>query len=79
MAFDKLVRFERNGKISYGNLVGITDDGFQVTKLEGGISEGFRSLGDEVIHVEKVSALDFYMFLVPEAQTQANLTIHTCA
>ena len=54
MAFDKLVRFEHNGEVSYGNLVGNADGGFQVTKLEGGISEGFRTAGDTVFHTEKV-------------------------
>lgn len=57
MVFDKLVRFEHNGEVSYGNLVGSSDSGFQVTRLEGGIREGFRSAGDEIIHVEKVRIL----------------------
>lgn len=57
MSFDKLVRFEHNGEVSYGNLVGSSDGGFQVTKLEGGIREGFRSAGDEIIHVDKVRIL----------------------
>lgn len=54
MAFEKLVRFEHDGKVSYGDLIASNDDGFRVRKLDGDISKGFQSTGDAVIRVDKV-------------------------
>jgi hypothetical protein len=78
MAFDKLVRFEHNGEVSYGNLVGSADGKFQVTKLEGGISEGFRPAGDPIFLVEKVLISNFYVLFSLEYPNR-NLTLHMCA
>jgi hypothetical protein len=55
MGFDKLVRFKIEDKIYFGDLVGTSNDGFQVKKLKGGLEEGFESAGDEIIHVSRVS------------------------
>jgi len=54
MTFDKLVRFEHEGRATYGNLVEIASDGFKVTKLKGSLEEGFSADGDEVIIVSKL-------------------------
>jgi hypothetical protein len=55
MGFDKLVRFKIGDEISFGDLVGTSNEGFKVKRLKGGLEEGFESAGDEVIHVLKVS------------------------
>jgi hypothetical protein len=78
MTFDKLVRFEHNGEVSYGNLIGSADGGFQVTQLEGGISEGFRTAGGQIFHIEKVHIPNSYLFLHFRYPDQ-KFTLHMCA
>jgi hypothetical protein len=53
MPFDKLVRFELDGRATYGNLVETAGDEFRVTKLTGSLEEGFSPDGDKVITILK--------------------------
>jgi hypothetical protein len=55
MPFDKLVRFELDGRACYGNMIDTSGSEFKVTKLIGGLEEGFSADGGEVIIVSKVS------------------------
>ncbi len=58
MPFERLVRFEHDGQIFYGDLVDQTETGFKVKKLQGNIEDGFQSTTEELISVESVH-LDF--------------------
>lgn len=54
MAFDALVRFELGGKKKYGNLIATTERGFEISELEGSLTEGFAASGKDVIIITKV-------------------------
>ena len=56
LGFSKLVRYERDGKVFFGDLQSNNDDGkYIVKRLEGDLDQGFRSTGDENVAVSKVS------------------------
>jgi hypothetical protein len=54
MAFQKLVRFELDGKASYGDLLETTDTGYTIKKFNGNPFDGLQTT--EVLHnVSEVS------------------------
>jgi hypothetical protein len=56
LGFSKLVRYEQDGKVFFGDLQSHSDDGkYIVKRLEGDLDQGFRSAGDENIAVSKAS------------------------
>jgi len=54
MAFSKLVRFEHGGRVSFGDLVESSENGFTVNELSGSLAEGFSSTSSEPIVVQKL-------------------------
>lgn len=57
MAFEKLVRYEDGGKISYGNLLESSKDGFKVAPLTGNLTEGFKAAESNPVQVKKVRSV----------------------
>lgn len=54
MSFKRLVRFEHDGQVLYGDLLETRDDGFKVAKLGGTLASEFTVNKSESIIVEKV-------------------------
>ncbi|KAH6972737.1 hypothetical protein BKA56DRAFT_734568 [Ilyonectria sp. MPI-CAGE-AT-0026] len=54
MGFQKLVRYEQDGNVHYGELLETSDDGFKVAKLSGSIADGFSTTNAEPITVKKL-------------------------
>jgi hypothetical protein len=55
MSFSKLVRYEVDGKSSYGDPVESNDKGFLVKKLIGNIADGFAPSAEDTVCVQKVA------------------------
>jgi hypothetical protein len=49
MVFQRLVRYEHNGEISYGNWLSSKDDDFTVQKLDGNLETGFQKTDVNVV------------------------------
>ncbi|KPM39824.1 hypothetical protein AK830_g6734 [Neonectria ditissima] len=54
MGFKKLVRYEHDGDVHYGDMLESTDAGFKVVKLDGSIVDGFSATDAEPINVKKL-------------------------
>ncbi|KAF7552113.1 hypothetical protein G7Z17_g4522 [Cylindrodendrum hubeiense] len=54
MGFRKLVRYEYDGNVHYGDLLETSDNGFKVVKLSGNITDGFSATESEPITVKKL-------------------------
>ena len=54
MSFKRLVRFEHDGQVFFGDLLETRDDGFKVAKLGGTLASGFTVTKSESVIVEKV-------------------------
>ncbi|KAL6405664.1 bifunctional 4-hydroxyphenylacetate degradation enzyme [Ilyonectria robusta] len=57
MGFQKLVRYEQDDNVHYGELLETSDDGFKVAKLNGSIADGFSTANAEPITVKKVTII----------------------
>ncbi|KAM5361841.1 hypothetical protein ACJZ2D_012871 [Fusarium nematophilum] len=54
MGFHKLVRYEFNGKVHYGDMLERSHEGFKVQELNGNIENGFQATGAEPVTVKKL-------------------------
>ncbi|KAK7409632.1 hypothetical protein QQX98_008147 [Neonectria punicea] len=54
MGFQKLVRYEYDGSVHYGDLLESSDAGFKVAKLAGNLADGFSTTGAEPVRVMKL-------------------------
>lgn len=55
MDFHKLVRYEHDGHVHYGDLLEHFDEGFKVVELQGDLTNGFKRAATEPITVQNVT------------------------
>jgi hypothetical protein len=53
LGFSKLVRYEQNGKVLFGDLQSHQDGEYVIKRLQGDLDQGFRPTGDDDV-VKKV-------------------------
>jgi hypothetical protein len=56
LGFSRLVRYEHNGKVHFGDLQNHDNSGYTIKRLDGNLDDGFKPTSDEHT-VDKVGTL----------------------
>ncbi|KAJ4152091.1 hypothetical protein NW765_017600 [Fusarium oxysporum] len=81
MAFQKLVRFEKDGTPHYGNLLESNKEGHKIELLSGNLADGFRTTGQVATASELLSPLESAPIIIcvglnyRKHASEANLTV----